>query len=82
MDANLHLTHINNKEDPIPILPGRFLGYVHPSGEVHIEDSGEWASCPGQDNPDKQCTVGDVPNIFESNGSDHDGPYGGVTMGC
>lgn len=48
MDANLHLTHINNEEDPIPICPGEFLGFVHPSGEVHIEDSGEWASCPGR----------------------------------
>lgn len=47
VDAHVSLTHINNKEDPIPILPGMFLGYVHPSGEVHIEDSGEWAACPG-----------------------------------
>ena len=30
------LTHINNKEDLIPILPGMFLGYVHLAGEVHI----------------------------------------------
>ena len=35
------------REDPIPILPGRFLGYAHPSGEVHIMDSGSWFSCPG-----------------------------------
>ena len=48
VDANLYLTHINNKEDPIPILPGRSLGFVHPSGEVHIQDSGEWAACPGK----------------------------------
>lgn len=49
MDAHVtSFNHINNKEDPIPILPGMFLGYVHPSGEVHIEDSGEWASCPGE----------------------------------
>jgi hypothetical protein len=38
---------INNKEDPVPILPGRFLGYVHSSGEIHIEDSGAWDACPG-----------------------------------
>ena len=42
------MTHINNKEDPIPIMPGMSLGYHHPSGEIHIEDSGEWASCPGE----------------------------------
>ncbi|OCH86837.1 lipase [Obba rivulosa] len=76
------VTHINNEEDPIPILPGMFLGYHHPSGEVHIEDSGEWANCPGQDNPSDQCIVGDVPTIFEGNESDHDGPYDGVEMGC
>ncbi|KAF7798692.1 hypothetical protein EIP86_009916 [Pleurotus ostreatoroseus] len=82
VDEHLSLTHINNEEDPIPILPGRFLGYVHPSGEVHIEDSGEWASCPGQDNTSTQCIVGDVPNIFDGDESDHDGPYDGVEMGC
>ncbi|KAF8141368.1 Alpha/Beta hydrolase protein [Boletus edulis] len=82
VDANLHLTHINNEEDPIPICPGMFLGFVHPSGEVHIEDSGEWASCAGQDNPSTQCTVGDVHYIWDGNLNNHDGPYNGVTMGC
>ncbi|KAI6126017.1 Alpha/Beta hydrolase protein, partial [Pisolithus croceorrhizus] len=82
VDANLHLTHINNKEDPIPICPGMFLGFVHPAGEVHIEDSGEWAACPGQDNPSTQCIVGDVPTILQGNESDHDGPYNGIEMGC
>ena len=48
VDANLHLTHINNKEDPIPICPGLFMGFVHPSGEVHIQDSDEWAACSGK----------------------------------
>ncbi|KAI5992302.1 Alpha/Beta hydrolase protein [Pisolithus orientalis] len=82
VDANLHLTHINNKEDPVPILPGMSLGYVHPAGEVHIEDSGEWAACPGQDNPSTQCIVGDVPTIFQGDESDHTGPYNGIEMGC
>ncbi|EED78970.1 predicted protein [Postia placenta Mad-698-R] len=49
------VTHINHEGDPISICPGMFLGFVHPSGEVHIEDSGEWAACPGQDNPSTQC---------------------------
>ncbi|OBZ72588.1 Lipase [Grifola frondosa] len=71
------VTHVNNKEDIVPILPGRFLGFHHPSGEVHIEDSGEWASCPGQDNTSNQCIVGDVPNIFEGDEANHDGPYDG-----
>ncbi|KAF8555830.1 alpha/beta-hydrolase [Imleria badia] len=82
VDANLHLTHINNEEDPIPICPGMFMGFVHPSGEVHIQDSGEWAACPGQDNPSTQCIVGDVPEIWDGNLDDHDGPYNGITMGC
>ncbi|KZT69279.1 lipase [Daedalea quercina L-15889] len=76
------VTHINNKEDFVPILPGMFLGFVHPAGEVHIEDSGAWAACPGQDNGSTECIVGDVPTIFSGVESDHDGPYGGVTMGC
>ena len=36
----------------------------------------------GQDNTSTECIVGDVPNIFDGNLSDHDGPYNGVTMGC
>jgi len=75
------LTHVNNKEDPIPTLPGRFLGYAHPAGEVHIEDSNEWDACPGQDNESKRCIVGDVPNIFDGNLENHDGPYNGIIMG-
>jgi hypothetical protein len=76
------VTHINNKEDIVPILPGEFLGFVHPSGEDHIMDNGAWVACPGQDNPSDECSTGDVPNIFEGNTSDHDGPYNGITMGC
>nr|BAL02936.1 lipase class 3 family protein [Pholiota nameko] len=82
VDSHLDLSHINNKEDIVPIVPGRFLGYAHPSGEVHIMDNNQWVSCPGQDNTSTECTVGDVPNIFEGDTSDHDGPYDTVTMGC
>ncbi|KAI6113350.1 Alpha/Beta hydrolase protein [Pisolithus croceorrhizus] len=82
VDADLHLTHINNKEDPIPTLPPIFLGYVHPSGEVHIEDSGVWVACPGQDNASTECIVGDVPTIFQWNEANHDGPYNGITIQC
>ena len=48
VDEHLHLTHINNQEDLIPILPGNFLGFHHASGEVHITDSGTWKSFPGK----------------------------------
>ncbi|KAJ7813147.1 alpha/beta-hydrolase [Mycena olivaceomarginata] len=76
------VTHINNKEDIVPILPGMFLGFHHPTGEVHIQDSGAWDACPGEDNSSDLCTTGDVPNIFEGDEGDHDGPYDGVEMGC
>ena len=41
------VTHVNNREDPIPTVPGMFLKYHHPSGEIHIQDSGTWDACPG-----------------------------------
>jgi len=82
VDAHHPVTRINNKEDLVPILPGRFLGFHHPSGEVHIMDNNQWVSCPGQDNTSTECTTGDVPNIFEGDASDHGGPYDGVEMGC
>lgn len=31
----------------MPTLPGRFLGYQHPSGEIHITDSNVWQACAG-----------------------------------
>jgi len=43
-----NVTHVNNQEDPVPILPGRFLGFHHASGEIHIQDSGAWDNCPGE----------------------------------
>lgn len=82
VDANLHLAHINNKEDPIPTSPAKIVGFVHPAGEVHIEDSAEWVACLGQDNPSKQCIVGDVPFIWDGNLKNHNGPYNGIKMGC
>ncbi len=104
----ISVTRINNKEDIVPILPGRFLGYHHASGEVHIQESGAWLACPGtfaselvpyvrivlgyrlidagvfsgQDNTDARCTIGTVPNIFEGEPNDHDGPYDGIETGC
>ena len=34
--------------DIIPIVPGRFLGFQHPHGEVHILSPGDAVSCPGE----------------------------------
>jgi len=82
VDANVRLTHINNLKDPMPIIPGKFMGYVHPAGEVHIEASGKWAICPGHDNPSPECIVGTVSSIFSANETNHDGPYNGIHMHC
>ncbi|KAF8159295.1 lipase [Crassisporium funariophilum] len=82
IDGNVDLSHVNNREDLVPILPGKFLGFHHPQGEKHIQDDLSWLACPGEDDTDKRCSTGDVPNILEGKVSDHDGPYDGVTMGC
>jgi hypothetical protein len=77
------LTRVTNKKDPMPIVPGRFLDFVHPSGEVHIQDEGgAWVPCPGKDSTSPLCIVGDVPEVLEGNILDHLGPYDdGVFMG-
>jgi len=82
IDSNVKLTHITNKKDPVPIIPGRFLGFHHPANEIHIQSDGSFVSCPGQDNTDSRCSVGDAKNVLEAQVSDHDGPYADVTMGC
>jgi Lipase (class 3) len=41
------VTHVNNREDPIPVVPPMSFGFHHPSGEIHILDSGAWDACPG-----------------------------------
>ncbi|KAI0718043.1 lipase [Cerioporus squamosus] len=75
------ITHINNMEDPVPIIPPIFLNFHHPSGEIHIQEPGIWSACPGQDNPSSQCIVGSA-TIVKNNETNHDGPYDGVIMGC
>ncbi|KXN86807.1 Lipase [Leucoagaricus sp. SymC.cos] len=76
VDTDVSLTHINNRKETIPLLPPRFLGFEHSSGEIHITEDGDWVSCPGHDNPDAQCTAG----ALETNLFDHYGPYGGDVM--
>ncbi|KAG1885084.1 alpha beta-hydrolase [Suillus subluteus] len=73
---------INNKKDIVPIVPGRFMGFSHVQGEVHILSNGDAVQCPGDDDAtDDQCTIKSVPNIFVGKTSDHLGPYQGVYMG-
>ncbi|KAF6753512.1 Alpha/Beta hydrolase protein [Ephemerocybe angulata] len=82
VNARSVMNRIDNQDDIVPILPGRFLGFAHTEGELHILNSNAWENCPGQDNTDSQCTIGYVPNVFSGDTGDHDGPYDGVTMGC
>jgi hypothetical protein len=73
---------INNEDDLVPIVPGRGLGFAHPTGEVHIVSEGRAVSCSGQDNAsDSQCQISTVPNIFAGNILDHLGPYEGIYIG-
>ncbi|KAF8757630.1 Alpha beta-hydrolase [Rhizoctonia solani] len=74
-------SYVTNEKDLVPILPGRFLGYVHSSGEKHIVSAGSWYACVGQDNTSVDCSTGAVPNIFDGNTDDHAGPYDGVYIG-
>lgn len=74
--------HINNEYDEVPIVPGRFLGFAHPHGEIHILSPGNAVSCPGSDDAtDSQCTISSVPNILVGNIIDHLGPYEGIYIG-
>lgn len=76
------MNRIVNQDDPVPILPGRFMNFDHTEGEIHIVNSGAWINCPGQDNTNDLCTIGYVPNILAGDTGDHSGPYDGVRMGC
>lgn len=75
-------TRMNNYLDPIPIVPGRFLGFQHPETEVHIvsdsSDDSDVVACPGNDDAtDAQCTIMMVPNVVDADILDHLGPYPG-----
>ncbi|KAJ2913348.1 hypothetical protein MD484_g7062, partial [Candolleomyces efflorescens] len=81
VNARSEMTRITNRRDIVPILPGRFVGFAHTRGEVHIVNSGAWISCPGQDNTNSECLIGYVPTLFNGNADDHVGPYDGITFG-
>ena len=77
---------IDNMKDPIPIVPGRFLGFQHPRGEIHIKSGEEAYACTGDDDAtDSECTISQVPNVVASNVLNHLGPYDGIyisTLSC
>ncbi|KAF8622729.1 hypothetical protein AX15_006820 [Amanita polypyramis BW_CC] len=77
-----NFSRVNNKRDIIPILPGRFLGFQHPAGEIHILFPGYAIACSGDDDStDPHCTDGTVPNIFRGDIANHLGPYEGIYIG-
>ena len=41
--CHIHVTYLM----PVITLTGKALGYHHPSGEIHINEMGQWESCPG-----------------------------------
>lgn len=74
------IVRVTNKHDLVPTIPGRFLGYHHFSGEIHIKKDDSVVLCHGQDNTG--CIIKDVPTIFSSSLNDHKGPYLGILMKC
>ncbi|KAJ7928052.1 Alpha/Beta hydrolase protein [Mycena leptocephala] len=75
---------VNNENDLVPIVPGRFLGFAHPQGEIHIvdDDNKEIVACPGNDNADQEkCQIKTVPSILSGNIIHHLGPYNGIFIG-
>jgi len=76
------LRRVINKHDLVPIVPGRFLGFVHPQGEIHLISAGNAVACAGQDNAnDPQCEDKTVSNILLGKIPDHLGPYEGISIG-
>ncbi|EJD08588.1 uncharacterized protein FOMMEDRAFT_49670, partial [Fomitiporia mediterranea MF3/22] len=47
VDGMMGLSRLNYRQDPVPLIPCRDWGFHHPSGEVHVQESGEWDSCAG-----------------------------------
>ncbi|KAF7314506.1 Lipase-3 domain-containing protein [Mycena kentingensis (nom. inval.)] len=70
--------------DLVPIIPGRFLDFEHPKGEIHIidDDTNQIVACPGNDDEDNdECQIKTVPSILSGNIIDHLGPYNGIFIG-
>ncbi|KAI0057429.1 alpha/beta-hydrolase [Artomyces pyxidatus] len=71
-------TFVTHRNDPVPVVPPRFLGYQHSAGEVHIvatnDATGEaitTVACPGQEN--QNCSDGN--SLLATKVFDHIGPY-------
>jgi len=73
LDNGVGVTFVTNQHDPVPIVPPKFLGFQHSSGEIHIVDDSQTnlVACPGQDN--ENCATGN--SILDSSVQNHLGPY-------
>lgn len=62
---------MTNQNDPVPTVPPRALGFVRPSGEIHVVDDTQnnFVSCPGQDNTN--CATGN--SLLSASVSNHKG---------
>jgi len=77
-----NFTRVNNKRDPVPVVPGRLLGFRHVATEIHIQPDGKAVICPGPDDGvDPQCSDKMVPDVIKGNVDDHTGPYNGIFIG-
>ncbi|KAN0118544.1 Alpha/Beta hydrolase fold [Russula decolorans] len=77
-----NFTRVNNKRDPVPVVPGRLLGFRHVATEIHIQPDGKAVICPGPDDGvDPQCSDKTVPDIIKGDVDDHSGPYNGILIG-
>ncbi|KAG8984452.1 hypothetical protein FRB90_005319 [Tulasnella sp. 427] len=80
--STFDITRVTHEQDPIPIVPGRLMGFAHPQGELHQSLlDGNWYNCPGSDNTDLRCSTGAVANILVGNIVDHLGSYNGIWLG-
>ncbi|KAJ7197975.1 Alpha/Beta hydrolase protein [Mycena pura] len=72
------VTFVTNQNDPVPTLPPLILGFVHPSGEIHIVDSSQknLVACPGHDNA--HCATG--KSLLHASLADHHGAQFVVTI--
>jgi len=72
---------INYGSDPVPTVPGKWLGFSHVPRELHIVAENRWNWCGGNDNTEPGCSSDEVPHVISGNVDDHNGPYQGVRIG-
>ncbi|KAF7317787.1 Lipase-3 domain-containing protein [Mycena kentingensis (nom. inval.)] len=73
LDSEVGVTFFTNQNDPVPTVPPLFLGFQHPSGEIHSVDDTQnsFLACPGQDN--ENCATGN--SLLDASVANHRGPY-------